>query len=87
MMIKVVRLALLSSAIICGTAGVALAWYPPLLVDPHATYHIPGTEDFITGYGKVEGNSYPGVQQNTPPAATQNAPRPAAVQRNAPLGS
>jgi hypothetical protein len=86
MMIKAVRIALLGSAFMCGTSGVALAWYPPLLVDPHATYQIPGTEDFITGYGKVEGNSYPDVQQNTPPAATQNAPRPAAVQRNAPLG-
>jgi hypothetical protein len=85
-MIKVVRTALLSFALICGTTGVALAFHPPLLVDPHATYQIPGTEDFITGYGKVEANSYPDVQRHTPPAATQNAHRLAAVQQNAPLG-
>jgi hypothetical protein len=86
MMIKVVRIALLSSALVCGTAGVALAqWYPPML-DPHGTYKIPGTEDFMTGRGKVEASYYTDVHQYTPPAATQNAPRPAAVQRNAPLG-
>src|SRR5262245_42215698 len=51
--------------------------------------HTKSQEQKISSLGteKVEGNSYPDVQQNTPPAATQNAPRPAAVQRNAPLGS
>jgi hypothetical protein len=85
MMIKVARIALLSSALIGGTAGVASAqWYPPVL-DPHGTYRIPGTEDFMTGRGNVEGTYYTDVHKFTPPAATQNAPRPAAVQRTAPL--
>jgi hypothetical protein len=86
MMIKVFRIALLSSALVCGTAGVALAqWYPPML-DPHGTYKIPGTEDFMTGRGKVEASYYTDVHQYTPPAATANTPRPAAAQRNALLG-
>ena len=85
-MSKVVRIALLSSALVCGTAGMALAqWYPPLL-DPHGTYKIPGTDDFMTGRGKVEATYYTDVHKYTPPAETQNAPGPAAVQRSAPLG-
>jgi hypothetical protein len=86
MMIKVVRIALLSSALICGTAGVALAQWYPLWPDPNATYKIPGTDEFFIGRGQVEINSYPDVQRNTPPAATQKAHRSAAAQRNAPLG-
>jgi hypothetical protein len=85
-MSRVFRIALLSSALVCGTAGVALAqWYPPML-DPHGTYKIPGTEDFMTGRGKVEASYYTDVHQYAPPAATQNDPRPAAEQRSAPLG-
>jgi hypothetical protein len=87
MMIKVVRIALLSSAFICGTIGIASAqWYPPA-VDPSATYRLPGTDEFVTGSGQVEINSYPDAQQKTPAAATQTAPPPAAVQHNAPLGT
>jgi hypothetical protein len=87
MMIKAVRIALLSSALICGTAGVALAQWYPLWPDPNATYKIPGTDEFFTGSGQRVINSYPDVQKKMPPAATQKAPRPAAVQQTAPLGS
>ena len=85
-MIKVVRIALLSSALVSGAAGMALAqWYPPML-DPHGTYKIPGTEDFVTGRGKLEASYYTDVHQYAPPVETQNALSPAATQQNAPLG-
>jgi hypothetical protein len=87
MMIKVVRIALLSSALVCGTAGVVLAQWYPLWPDANATYKIPGTDEFFTGSGQRVINSYPDVQKKTPPAATQKAPRPEAAQRRAPLGS
>ena len=92
-MIKAVRIALLSSALLCGSAGVVLAqWYPPGL-DEHATYKLPRTDEFFTGRGDVVINSYPDQQQNkgkaqqiTKPATTQKAPQPAVVRRNASLG-
>jgi hypothetical protein len=86
-MIKVARIALLSSALVCGTAGVALAQGYPPVIDPHGTYRIPGTEDFMTGRGRVEGSSYTDVHQYAPPVGTQKAPRPAVVQPNAAHGN
>ena len=92
-MIKAVRIALVSSALVCGSAGLALAqWYPPGL-DEHATYKIPGTGEFFTGRGDVLINAYPNVQHNeenaqkvAKPAAMHNAPRPVVAHRNASLG-
>jgi hypothetical protein len=98
MMSKAIRIALLSSALICGTAGVVSAqWYPPG-TDEYSTYRIPGTDEFFTGRGQVEINSYPAVRQNTSkvqpkhvqrksqPIGTEKAHRPTVVQRNASLG-
>jgi hypothetical protein len=100
-MIKVIRIALLSSALICGTAGLVSAqWYPPG-IDEYSTYRIPGTDEFFTGHGQRELNSSGNEQQNvqptgarrpavvqhkTPPTATEKAHHAAAVQRNASLG-
>jgi hypothetical protein len=92
-MIKAVRIGLVSSAFLFGSAGMVLAqWYPPGL-NEHATYKIPGTDEFFSGRGDVLINSYPNVQQNNgsaqriaKPAATQNAPRPAVAHRNASPG-
>jgi hypothetical protein len=90
MMIKAVRIALVSSTLLCGSAGVVLAqWYPPGL-DEHASYKIPGTNEFFTGRGEVLINSYPDVQHNkvkaAKPATAPNVSHPAVGQRNAPLG-
>jgi hypothetical protein len=99
-MSKAIRIALLSSALICGTAGVVSAqWYPPG-TDEYSTYRIPGTDEFFTGRGQVEINSYPDVRQNTSkvqpktgnvqqklqPTGAEKAHRPTVVQRNASLG-
>jgi hypothetical protein len=46
---KLLPIVVLSSALTCGTVGVASAqWYPPVR-DPNATYRLPGTEDFFSG--------------------------------------
>jgi hypothetical protein len=92
-MIKAVRIALVSSALLCGSAGAVLAqWYPPGL-DEHATYKIPGTDEFFTGRGDVLINLYPDAQQNNgskqqsaKPETAQKVPHPAVVWRNASLG-
>lgn len=92
-MMKAVRIALLSSALLCGSAGVVLAqWYPPGL-DEHTTYKIPGTDEFFTGRGDVLINSYPDMQQNkgnaqqiAKPAPAQSAPPAVAVHQHASVG-
>jgi hypothetical protein len=92
-MIKLVRIALLGSALTCGAAGVASAQSVPFYHDPYYTFRIPGTNDFVSARGRAGYNlraeqllGTAPVTTKTAPAATSKPGHPALAQMNASVG-